>query len=169
MNNSVFEKKRENIRNHRDIKIVTTNKQRSKYASEPNYHTTKRISENLLIIEMKKTEVKMNKPAYLGQTILDISKTLMYEFWYDYIKVKYGDKAKLCYMDIDSLVIYIETEDFYKDIAGDVEKWFDTSNYDKNYERPLPIGKNKKVIGMFKDELGGKIMTKFIALRAKTY
>ena len=120
-------------------------------------------------MEMKKTEVKMNKPVYLGQTILDISKTLMYEFWYDYIKLKYGDKAKLCYMDIDSLVIYIETEDIYKDIAGDVEKWFDTSNYDKIDERPLPIGKNKKVIGMFKDELGGKIMTEFIALRAKVY
>ena len=76
---------------------------------------------------MKKTEVKMNKPVYLGQAILDISKTLMYEFWYDYIKLKYGDKARLCYTDTDSLVIYVETEDFYKDIAGDVEKWFDSS------------------------------------------
>ena len=118
---------------------------------------------------MKKTEVKMNKPIYLGQAILDISKTLMYEFWYDYIKLKYGDKARLCYTDTDSLVIYVETEDFYKDIAGEVEKWFDTSNYDKNDERPLLIGKNKKVIGMFKDELGGKIMTEFIVLRVKVY
>ena len=88
MNNSVFGKTMENVRNHRDIKIVTTNKQRNKYASEPNYHTTKRISKNLLIMEMKKTEVKMNKPIYLGQAILDISKTLTYEFWYDYIKLK---------------------------------------------------------------------------------
>ena len=90
--------------------------------SEPNYHTTKRISKNLLIMEMKKTEVKMNKPVYLGQAILDISKTLMYEFWYDHVKLKYGDKARLCYTDTDSLVIYVETEDFYKDIAGEVEK-----------------------------------------------
>ena len=80
---------------------------------------------------MKKAEVKMNKLIYLGQVILDISKTLMYEFWYGYIKLKYGDKARLCYTDTDSLVIYVETEDFYKDIAGDVEKWFDTSNYDE--------------------------------------
>ena len=159
----------ENVRNHRDIKIVTTNKQQSKYASEPNYHTTKRTSKNLLIMETKKTEVKMNKPIYLGQAILDISKTLMYKFWYDYIKLKYGDKARLCFTDTDSLVTYVETEDFYKDIASDVEKWFDTSNYDEKDKKPLPIGINKKVIGMFKDELGGKIMIEFCALRAKTY
>ena len=108
---------------------------------------------------MKKTEVKMNKPIYLGQAILDICNTLMYEFWYDYIKLKYRDKARLCYTDTDSLVIYVETEDFYKDIAGDVEKWFNTSNYDEKDKRPLPIGINKKVIEMFKDELGGTIMT----------
>ena len=93
----------------------------------------------------------------------------MYGFWYDYIKLKYGDKARACYTDTDSLVIYVETEDSYKDIAGDVEKWFDTSDYDKNNERPLTIRKNKKVTGRFKDELGGKIMTEFIALRAKAY
>ena len=153
MNNSVFEKTMENVRNHRDIKLVTTNEQRNKLVSEPNYHTTKHISENLLIIEMKKTEVKMNKPIYLGMSILDISKTLMYEFWYDYVKPKYGDRAKLWYMDTDSFIIYIETEDFYKDIANDVERWFDTSNYDENDERPLPIRENKNVIGLFKDEL----------------
>ena len=111
----------------------------------------------------------MNKPVYFGMSILDISKTLMYEFWYDYLKPKYKDKVKLCYMDTDSFVTYIETEDFYKDISNDVEKWFDTSNYDKNNERPLEIGVNKKVIGKFKDELGGKIMKEFFALRAKTY
>ena len=101
-------------------------------------------------MEMKKTEVKMNKPVYLGQAILDISKTLMYEFWYDYIKPKYGDKARLCYMDTDSFVMHIKTEDFYKDISNDVERWFDTSNYDAKDNRPLKIGKkNKKEIGMF--------------------
>ena len=120
-------------------------------------------------MEMKKVEVKMNKPVYLGQAILDISKILMYEFWYNYIKPKYGDNARLCYMDTDSFIIYIETEDFYKDIADDVEKWFDTSNYDENDKRPLPIGKNKKVIGKFKDELDGKFMIEFVALRAKAY
>ena len=169
MNNSVFGKTMENVRNHRDIRIVTTDKRRSILASEPNYHSTKYISKDLLIMEMKKTEVKMNKPIYLGQAILDISKTLMYEFWYDYIKPKYGDKARLCYTDTDSFIMHIKTDDFYKDINNDVDKWFDTSNYDKNDNRPLEIGKNKKVIGKFKDELGGKILTEFVALRAKTY
>ena len=169
MNNSVFGKTMKNVRNHRDIKIVTTNKQRNKFASEPNYNTTKYISKYLLIMEMKNVEVKMNKPVYLGQAILDISKTLMYEFWYHYIKPKYRDNARLCYMDTDSFIINIKTEDFYKDIASDVEKWFDTFKYDKNDKRPLPIGINKKVIGKFKDKLEGKIMTEFCALRAKAY
>ena len=169
MNNSVFGKAMENVRNHRDIKLVTSDKRRSILASEPNYHSSKRISKDLMIMEMKKVEVKMNKPIYLGQAILDISKTLMYEFWYDYIKPKYKEKARLCYMDTDSFVIYIKTEDFYKDIANDVERWFDTSNYDEKDERPLPVGKNKKVIGLFKEELGGKIIIEFCALRAKAY
>ena len=120
-------------------------------------------------MEIKKIEVKMNKPIYLGQAILDISKTLMYVLWYDYIKPKYEDKSRLCYMDTESFVMHIKTEDFYKDIASDVERWFDTSNYDEKDKIPLPIGKNKKVIGLFKDELGDKIMTEFCALRAKAY
>ena len=169
MNKSVFGKTMENVRNLRDIKIVTMDKRRSILASEPNYHSTKYISKDLLIMEMKKAEVKMNKPIYLGQAILDLSKTLTYEFWYDYIKTKYGDKARLCYMDTDSFVVNFKTKDFYKEIASDVERWFDTSNYDKKDNRPLPIGKNKKVIGLFKDELGGKIVTEFCALRAKAY
>ena len=153
MNNSSFGKTMDNVRNHRDIKLVTSDKRRSILASEPNYHSSKCISKDLMIIEMRKVEVKMNKPIYLGQAILDISKTLMYEFWYDYIKPKYGDKARLCYMDTDSFVMNIKTEDFYKDIASDVERWFDTSNYDEKDKRPLPIGRNKKVTGIFKDEL----------------
>ena len=112
MNNSVFGKTMENVRNHRDIKVVTTDKQRSILASESNYHSSKCISKDLMIMEMKKVEVKMNKPIYVGQAILDISKTLMYEFWYDYIKRKYDDKARLCYMDTDSFVMHIKTEDF---------------------------------------------------------
>ena len=110
----------------------------------------------------------MNKPVYLGMSILDISKTLMYEFWYDCIKRKYGNRVKLCCTDTDGFIIYIITEDFYEDIAGDVKRWFDTSNYDKSNERPLPIGKNKKVQGLFKDELGEKIMKEFSGIRAKT-
>ena len=169
MNNELFGKTMENVRNHRDIKLVTTDKRRSILVSELNYHSSKYISKDLMIIEMRKVEVKMNKPIYLGQAILDISKTLMYKFWYDYIKPKWGDKARLCYVDTENFVIHIKTEDFYKDIADDVERWFDTSNYNGKDERSLPIGKNKKVIGLFKDELGGKIMIEFCALRAKAY
>ena len=167
MNNSVFGKTMENVRKHRDIKLVTTEEKRIKLVSEPNYHTTKHFSENLLAIEMKKTKVKMNKPVYLGMSILDISKTLMYKFWYDYIKPKHGDRAKLCYTDTDSFIIHIMIEDFFEDISDDVKIWFDTSDYDENDKRPLPIGMNEKVIGLFKDELGGKIMKEFVVLRAK--
>ena len=151
MNNSVFEKTMENIRKHRDIKLVTTDKKRSKLVSEPNYHTINLISEDLSIIEMKKTKVKMSKPIYLGLSILEISKTLMYEFWYDYMKPKYNDNAKLCYMDMDSFIMNIKTNDFYKDISNDIENRFGTSNYEVNTSetsalarRPLPTGKNKK-------------------------
>ena len=156
-------------KNHRNIKVVTTNERRNKLASEPNYHSTEYISKDLLVTEMRKTEVRMNKPIYLDQAILDLSKTLMFEFWYDYIKPKFGDKAKLCFMDTDSFVTYIETEDFYKDISVDVDRWFNTSNFNEIDNRPLEIGKNKKVVGKFKDELGGKILTEFWALRAKAY
>ena len=140
MNNSVFGKTTENIRKHRDIKLVTTDKKRSKLVSEPNYHTINLISEYLSIIEMKKTKIKMSKPIYLGLSILQISKILVYEFWYDYIKPKYNDNVKLCYMDTDSFVMYIKANDFYKDISNDAECKFDTSNYIAN-RRPLPIGK----------------------------
>ena len=94
----------------------------------------------------------MNKPAYLGMSILDITKALMYKFWYDFIKPKYEDRAKLCHTDTDSFIIQIITEDFFVVISADVERWFDKSNYDENDKRPLPIGKNKKVIGFFKNE-----------------
>ena len=167
MNNAVFGKTMENVRKHRDIKLVKTDKKRNKLVSEPNFHTMKLIDNNLAIIEMKKVKVKMNKPIYLGLSILDISKITMYEFWYDYVKFKYEDKARLCYMDTDSFVVNIKTKDFYKDISQDVNKRFDTSNY--TFDRPLPIGVNKKVIGLMKDELGGDIITEFVALRPKAY
>ena len=165
MNKAVFGKTMENVRKHRDIKLVKTDCKRNKLVSEPNYHTMKLIEENLSIIEMKK--VKMNKPIYLGLCILEISKITMYEFWYDYVKNKYGDKVNLCYTDTDSLVMNIKTNDFYKDIAQDVNERFNTSNY--TFDRPLPKGRNKKVIGLMKDELGGGIITEFVALRPKTY
>ena len=133
MNNAVFGKTMENIRKHRDIKLVATDKKRNKLVSEPNYHTMNYISEDLSIIEMNKTKVKLNKPIYLGLSILDISKILMYETkTYDYMKPKYNDNIKLCYMGTDSLVMNIKTENFYKDISNDVEKRFDTSNYEVN-------------------------------------
>ena len=110
----------------------------------------KLTEEHLLIIEMKKVKVKKNKPIYLGLCILEISKITMYEFWYDYVRNKYGDKVNLCYTDTDSLVMNIKTNDFYKDIAQDANERFDTSNY--TFDRPLPIGINKKVIGLMKDE-----------------
>ena len=109
----------------------------------------------------------MNKPIYLGLSILENRKLLMYKFWYDYTKLKYGNNLKLCYMDTDSFIMNIKTEDFYKDIANDVEKRFHTSNYEVN--RPLSTGKNKNVIGLMKDELRGKIITEFVTLRPKTY
>ena len=167
MNNAVFGKTMENVRKHRDIKLVKTDKKRNKLVSEPNFYTIKLIDNNLAIIEMKKVKVKVSKPIYLGLSILDISKITMYEFWYDYVKIKYQDKARLCYMDTDSFVVNIKTKDFYKDISQDVNKRFDTSNY--TFDRPLPTGINKKVIGLMKDELSGDIITEFVALRPKAY
>ena len=142
LNNAVLGKTMENIRKHRDIKIVTRDKRRNKLVSEPNYHAMNYISEDLSITKMNKTKVKMNKPMYLGLSILYISKILMYEFWYDYMKLKYKNKVKLCYMDTDSLIMNIKINDFFKDVSYDVDKRFDTSNYECN--RPLPTGKNKK-------------------------
>ena len=167
MNNTAFVKTVENVRKHRDIKLVTTDKRRNHLVSEPNYHTTKWFSEDLLAINIKKIKVKMNKPVYLGLSILGVSKILMYEFWYDYVKSKYQNNAKLCFMDTDSFIIHIKTKEIYEDIADHVEKRFDTSNYD--VDRPFQKEMNKKVIRLMKDELGGKIMIELVALRPKTY
>ena len=136
---------------------------------KPNFKDGHPVSKHLFAVEMGKREIKMNKPVYLGQEILDLSKTLMYEFHYEYMRPKHGSKVQLCYIDTDSFVYEIETEDFYRDIENNVEKRFDTSGYSKDDNRPLPIGENKKVIGLMKDELGGKVMTEFVALRAKMY
>ena len=116
---------------------------------------------------MEKTQILMNKPVYLGLSILDLSKTVIYEFWCDYVKPKYSENGKRCYMDTDSFIVHIKTDDIYKDIAEDVEKRFDNFNFE--IDKPLPIGKNKKVIGLMKDKLGGQIIKKFVGLRAKPY
>ena len=158
----------ENIRKHRDIKLVNKTVDYLKQAMKSNFESGSLLGTDLMSCEMGKVRVKMNKPVYLGQAILDLSKTIMYEFHYDYMKKKYKESdLKLLYMDTDSLVYNIRTEDFYKDIAEDVETRFDTSGYET--DKLLPIRKNKKVIGLMKDELGGKIMKEFITLRPKMY
>ena len=168
MNNSVFGKTMENIMKHRNIKLVMTEEKYLCTVMKPNFKSGVLFGENLMGCEMGKIKVIMNKPVYLGQAILDLSKIVMYEFHYNYMVPKYSpEKLKLCYMDTDSLVYDIKTEDFYEDISDDVPARFNTSGYCPN--RPLPVGLNKKVIGLMKDELGGKIMTEFMALRPKLY
>ena len=152
MNNSVFGKTMENIRELKDIKLVNSIKDLNKYVREPNMKNIKYFSDSLLAIEMRKTEITMNKPVYIGQAILDISKTLMYEFYYEYIKPKYENKVKLCYTDTDSFIMQIFTDDFFADISFDANRWFDTSCYSKESNNPLEVGVNEKVPGMMKDE-----------------
>ena len=167
MNNSVFGKTMENIRKHTNIKLITNRVAYLKPVMKPNFKSGVLFGENLMGCKMGKIKVIMNKPVYLGQAILDLSKIVMYEFHYDYMKQKYPEGLTLCYRDTDSLIYDIDTEDFYKDIAADVKDRFDTSGY--NHDRPLPVGLNKKAIGLMKDELGGEIMTEFVTMRPKMY
>ena len=169
MNNSVFGKTIENIRNRVDVKLVNTEEKFKKLVAKPNFKSRKIFNENLISVHMKKTSLTMNKPVYLGMCILDLSKTIMYDFHYNYIKSKYGAKAKLLFTDTDSFLYEIETEDFYKDISGDVRDRFDTSEYKEGHPSGIPTGVNKKVLGMFKDEAAGKIIKEFVGLRAKLY
>ena len=170
MNNSVFGKTMENIRNRVDVKLVNTEEKLRKLVAKPNFKGPPKIfNENLVSVHMKKTSLTMNKPVYLGMCILDLSKIIMYDFHYNYIKSKYGDKAKLLFSDTDSLMYEIQTEDFYKDIAGDVKNKFDTSDYPENHPSGIPTGENKKVLGKMKDEAAGKIINEFVGLRAKLY
>ena len=159
----------ENIRNWVDIKLVADKEQAEKLSAKPNFDYCNIFCEDQVAIHMKKTRLFFDKPVYLGMCILDISKTLMFDFHYNYMKQKYGDKAKLLFTDTDSLMYEIETSDFYKDISGDVENKFDTSNYPSNHPSDIPSGFNKKVLGMFKDEAGGKVIDEFVGLRAKLY
>ena len=170
MNNSVFGKTMENIRNRVDVKLVNTKEKLRKLVAKPNLKRPPKIfSENLVSVHMSKTRLLMNKPVYLGMCILDLSKTIMYDFHYNYIKSKYEDKAKLLFTDTDSLMYEIETEDFYKDISEDVKDRFDTSDYPENHPSGIPTGINKKVLGMMKDEAAGKIIKEFVGLRSKLY
>ena len=169
MNNSVFGKTIENIRKRQNIFLIDNRKKAVKLTSRPNFDRATIFDKNLIAVHMKKTEVYFNKPVYVGQAILDLSKTLMFDFHYNYIKKKYKDKAELLFTDTDSLMYHIYTNDFYKDINPDVKSKFDTSDYPPNHKSGILTGVNKKVIGMFKDEVAGKQITHFVGLRPKLY
>ena len=169
MNNSVFGKTMENIRNRKDIHLVTSEKKALKLIAKPNFKHRTIFTENLVAVHMGKTKLVFDKPIYVGMSIWDVSKTLMYDFHYNYIKKKYGENALLLMTDTDSLCYEIETEDFFKDISSDVEAKFDTSAYRNDHPSGIKTGINKKVIGMMKDECSGEIMGGFVGLRAKLY
>ena len=169
MNNSVFGKTMENMRNRVDVKLVNNRNQARKLLAKPNFEHYQIFKEDFAAIQMKKTSLTMVKPIYLGMSILDLSKTIMYDFHYNYIKTKYEDHAKLLFTDTDSLMYEIKTEDFYNDISEDVKDRFDTSDYPVNHPSGIPTGCNKKVLGMFKDEVIGKCIEEFVGLRAKLY
>ena len=166
MNNSVFGKTMENIRKRVDVRLVTDEKKLTKYTSKPTYVSSKMFNENLVAVHKIKETLTLNRPAYVGMCILDISKTLMYDFHYNYIKKKYGHEAKLLFTDIDSLTYEIEAEDVYQDFWNDKDK-FDNSDYSKS--SPYFDNANKKVIGKFKDEAAGVPICEFIGLRSKMY
>ena len=166
MNNSVFGKTMENIRKRVDVRLVTSKEKLSKLASKPTYVSSKIFNENLVAVHKIKETLTLNRPAYVGMCILDISKTLMYDFHYNYIKSKYGDKAKLLFTDTDSLTYEIKTKDVYQDFLNDKDR-FDNSDYQEN--SPYFDKTNKKVIGKFKDETCGIPITEFIGLRSKMY
>ena len=159
----------ENIRNRVDIKLVNDKIQAEKLSAKPNFDNCSIFSEELVAIHMKKTRLVFDKPDYLEMCILDLGKTLMYDFHQNYIKQKYGGKTKLLFTDTDSLMFEIQTEDFYMDISADVKHSFDTSDYPPDHPSGIPSGFNKKMLGLFKDEAGGKVIDEFVGLRAKLY
>ena len=177
MNNTVFGKTMENIRKHRNIKLVNNETDYLRCIMKPNFKSGVLHGSNLIGCKIGKTILKMNKLVYIGHSIVDVSKTIMYKSHYDYMLPKYaqstgeahGNRISLCYMDTESFIYEIETEDFYEDIADDIESRFNTSGYRDDGLRPLPVGMNKKVIGLMKDELGGDIMREFVELRPKMY
>ena len=158
----------ENIRNRVDVRLVSDRGVAEKLSAKPNFRHCTIFDENLVAIHMKRTKLKFDKPVYCGMAILDLSKVIMYDFHYNYILPKYGKKAKLLMTDTDSLCYEIETEDFFEDISKDVDDYFDTSNFPKDHPSGIQ-GKNKRVLGLMKDEAGGKIIVVFVGLRAKLY
>ena len=166
MNNSVYGKTMENIRKRVDVRLVTNEKKLLKWTSRPTYVSCKIFNEDLVAVHKIKETLTLNRPAYVGMCILDLSKTLMYDFHYNYIGDKYGDKAKLLFTDTDSLMYEIQTDDVYKDLFIDKEK-FDNSDYPK--DSPFHYMTNKKVIGKFKDEAAGIPITEFVGLKSKMY
>ena len=169
MNNSVFGKTIENIRKRQNIQLIDDRKLALKLTSRPNFDRCTIFDKHLIAVHMKNSEVYFNKPVYVGQAILDLSKTLMFNFHYTYIKEKYSSKAELLFTDTDSLMYQIKTKDFYKDISDDVQDKFDTSDYPPDHKSGILTGVNKKVIGMFKDEVAGRQITHFVGLRPKLY
>ena len=166
MNNSVFGKTMENLRKRQDIKLVTDKEKLSKWASRPSFIRSKIFNEDLVAVHKIKPTLTLNRPAYVGMCILDLSKTLMYDFHYNYIKSKYDDKARLLFTDTDSLTYEIEADNVYQDFWKD-KHLFDNSDYSKN--SPFFDTTNKKVIGKFKDEAAGIPIVEFVGLRSKMY
>ena len=170
MNNSVFGKTIENIRKRQNVFLVDNREKASKLSCRPNFERLNIFDRNLVAIHLKKTEVYFNKPVYVGQAILDLSKLLMFDFHYNFIQKKYSyKKARLLFTDTDSLMYQINTDDFYKDILPDIKARFDTSDYPQGHESGILTGVNKKVIGKFKDEVAGRQITHFVGLRPKMY
>jgi hypothetical protein len=168
MNNSVFGKTMQNIRNRVDIKLCSDEEKAEKLIAKPTFESLTIFTENLVAIHMKRTKIVFNKPIYIGMSILYISKNCMYDFYYNIMKEKYNKRIKLLYVDTDSLIMEIKTNDFYNDVKNSLIEHFGTSDYPKSNPYELPLV-NKKVLGKFKDELNGKIMAEFIGLRPKLY
>ena len=166
MNNSVFGRTMMNVRKHVDIKLISEGNKYTKYVSKPNFEKSTFFGKDLAAVQMRRTEIKFNQPIYIGVAILDISKTLMYDFYYR-LKERYGDRIKLLYTDTDSLIISAQTTDFYDDMREMIDE-FDTSDYKKDNIYGLPQV-NKKVLGKFKDEMNGKLLEEFIGLASKLY
>ena len=169
MNNSVFGKTIENIRKRQNVFLIDNREKASKLTCRPNFERATIFDRNLLAIHLKKTEIYFNKPVYVGQAILDLSKLLMFDFNYNYIQKKYSKKVRLLFTDTDSLMYELKTDDFYADISADIKARFDTSDFPQGHESGILSGVNKKVIGKFKDEVAGRQITHFVGLKPKLY